>query len=266
MNPLREALPQVAALLGHLTDEIDREHITTRDEFVADCRRRWDDATLAATDAVIPHWRKMASYADGQTLWHVTAAMLALRELDEYREASPKDQKTLDWTVMLHDIAKEPTHERRDHRHAFRSAAVALRTLPRLGAATTAAFDLEVDAYHEMVLSAHRHSEAAGEDIQDNRFLPGMLAGASRLLEPEGACVVTAIALHSSITVLEAWPARAPISPDEERELVTPAVAALLLPLMLADSGGWNLFDPATLDAMYAETRQVFAGMAARWN
>jgi hypothetical protein len=31
-----------------------------------------------------------------------------------------------------------------------------------------------------------------------------------------------------------------------------------LLALTLADSGGWNLFDPPTLEAMYKETRAVF--------
>ena len=32
----------------------------------------------------------------------------------------------------------------------------------------------------------------------------------------------------------------------------------VLAALTLADSGGWNLFDPRTLEAMYEETRAVF--------
>ena len=31
-----------------------------------------------------------------------------------------------------------------------------------------------------------------------------------------------------------------------------------LLALTLGDSGGWNLFDPPTLESMYKETRAVF--------
>ena len=75
--------------------------------------------------------------------------------------------------------------------------------------------------------------------------------------EPTRTAVV-AIALHQSITSLAAWPVKAPRADDEVAAYVDDDVLPVLLALTLADSGGWNLFDPAKLAAMYAETRAVF--------
>ncbi len=84
------------------------------------------------------------------------------------------------------------------------------------------------------------------------------------MFEADGARLLKAIAMHQSVTVLEDWPSLAPLTPEQEVAFITPGVASLQLPLMLADSGGWNLFDPPTLGEMYADTRRVFAGIAAR--
>jgi hypothetical protein len=50
----------------------------------------------------------------------------------------------------------------------------------------------------------------------------------------------------------------APHSRAQIKTATTVEIVPALLALTLADSGGWNLFDPPTLAAMYAETRQVF--------
>ncbi len=263
MRPLQEVLPLVAQLLDDLDDAVRTGAITSTDEFTAECRLRWDEALLAHVDAVLPHWSTMASYADGKTLWHVTIAMVALLRLDDYLAAGEHEQHLMEWTVFLHDIAKEPTEERRDHRHAFRSAALAARYLPRLGFATTNAFATEFESWFATADNAYREDEDAGEPVQDNRFLAEILAGADRIFEPDGARLIKAIAMHQSVTVLEEWPSLAPLTAEQEQQFVTPQVASLQRPLMLADSGGWNLFDPPTLLAMYDETRRVFAAIEA---
>lgn len=263
MRPLRDVLPRVAQLLDDLDDAVRTGTITTTDEFTAESRRRWDASLLAHVDTVLPHWSTMASYADGKTLWHVTIAMVALLRLDDYLAAEEYEQHLLEWTVFLHDIAKEPTEELRDHRHAFRSAALAARYLPRLGFATTEAYASEFEAWFEVADNAYRADEAAGEPVQDNRFLAEILDGADRMLDLDGARLIKAIAMHQSVTVLEEWPSLAPLTPEEEQQFVTPQVASLQRPLMLADSGGWNLFDPPTLLAMYDETRRVFSRISA---
>lgn len=263
MIAFRTALPDVAALLDNLSRDIARSRITTQEDFDAACRRSWTPARMADVDDLIPRWSEMASYADGKTLCHVTAALLALYRLDEYRAAGGHLRTLMEWTVVLHDIAKQPAHGRRDHRHAFRSAVVALETLPRLGFEPKAAFAAKAESWRAMVLQAHLRDPASGEVVQDNAFLPPLVAGAHEMLESDGARIVTAIALHLAITVVGDWPSLAPLDAEQEQALVTPEIAELLQPLMLADNGGWNLLDPATLRSMYAETRAVFARIAS---
>jgi hypothetical protein len=219
---------------------------------------------MAEVVAVLPQWATMASFADGKTLWHVNLAMVALFDLDEYQTADAPERRLMEWTVLLHDIAKEPTEERRDHLHAFRSAAVVAGILPDLGFAITSFYEAGLDAWQQLVFASHRFDEAAGEPIADNTNLAEILAGADRLLAMDAARVVKAIALHQSVTVLAEWPSLAPLDAAQATAFITAEVAALQLPLMLADSGGWNLFDPSTLADMYSETRAVFAGIAAR--
>jgi hypothetical protein len=64
--------------------------------------------------------------------------------------------------------------------------------------------------------------------------------------------------MHQSITSLTAWPVKAPLTADEVTAYVDKDNFTPLLVMMLADSGGWNLFDPPTLESMYKETRAVF--------
>ena len=51
---------------------------------------------------------------------------------------------------------------------------------------------------------------------------------------------------------------QAPLTDEQVRASVDKDILPVLLALTLADSGGWNLFDPLTLAAMYEETRAVF--------
>lgn len=264
MTSLREAIPALARLLDDLDQRVRTGAIEDTEAFTAECRRRWDEEMMGTVDAALPGWAKMASFADGKTLWHVTIAMVALLRLDEYLGADEHERQLMEWTVLLHDIAKEPTENRRDHLHAFRSAAVAARLLPGLGFATTPAYPTEIDQWHEMVFAANRYDEEAGEPVSDNRFLADILDGIDRMFGPDGARLLKAIAMHQSVTVLEDWPSLAPLTPEQEVAFIPPGVASLQLPLMLADSGGWNLFDPPTLEDMYADTRRVFVDIAAR--
>lgn len=264
MRTLAEAIPPLAALLRDLNDAVAGGRYSGTDEFVAECRIRWTADLIATVDEVLPHWSTMASFADGKTLWHITIAMIALFDLDEYQDASDADRHLMEWTVLLHDIAKEPAPKTRDHLHGFRSAAVAAQTLPALGFTTTDAYPRDFADWRDIVHSAHRLDDAAGEPIPDNTNLPEIIAGIDRMFAGDGGRLLTAIALHQSVTVLVDWPSMAPLTPAQESAFITPAVASLQLPLMLADSGGWNLFDAETLASMYAETRAVFRGIADR--
>ncbi len=263
MRTIAADLPQLAAVLDDLSTGVAEGTIDSSEAFIARCRRRWDTSLIAQVDAMVPGWSTMASFADGKTLWHVNLAMAALYRLDEYLAAQPELRRVMEWTVLLHDIAKEPTHDHRDHRHAFRSAARAAVALPHLGFTTTDLFPTELEGWRGLVHGAWKHDPEAGEPIADNRFLPDIVAGVDRMFAGHAIPLLKAIALHQSVTVVADWPSLAPLTQAEERAYISTDVAALQLPLMLADNGGWNLFDPPTLHSMYAETRAVFSRIAA---
>jgi hypothetical protein len=212
---------------------------------------------MAEIEAVVPGWKHMASFEDGKTLWHVNLAMVALLQLDEYRSMSPGQQTVQQWIVFLHDVGKEPASGR-DHRHTFRSAAQAGRILPKLGFPVTAAYPREFEDWFNLTDTATRFDEAQKLEIQDNSKLSTILSGAKRIFAEPTRTAVGAIALHQSITTLAAWPVKAPLTSDQVMAYVDKDILPALLVLMLADSGGWTLFDAPTLDSMYQETRAVF--------
>jgi hypothetical protein len=211
---------------------------------------------LDEIDARVPGWQAMADADGGKTLLHTLAAAAALTLLDEYRAAPPDVQHQLEWIVVLHDLRKEPNGGR-DHRHAFRSGAWAGQVLPKLGFPVTPRYQREFTAWFELTDTAHIAAQIAdgSEQIQDNAKLALIMGGANRVFASPTTEMVKAITLHQSITVVEGWLVPAPLSEDQERVFLDRATRSLLLPLMLADSGGWNLFEPRARREMYASTR-----------
>jgi len=97
--------------------------------------------------------------------------------------------------------------------------------------------------------------------IQDNSKLSRILGEAKRIFAEPTRTAVSVITLHQSITSLAAWPVKAPLTDDQVMAYVDEDIFTALLAMMLADSGGWNLFDPPTLESMYKETRAVFRNL-----
>ena len=256
ISSVAETLPEVWGFLQKLNAGVNAGTIKSTDELIKRCRAFYTAERMAKIEAVVPGWKHMASFDDGKTLWHINVAMLALLQLDEYRSMSPGRQAVEQWIVFLHDIAKEP-EAGRDHRHSFRSAALAGRILPKLGFPVTAAYSSEFQDWFNLTDTATRLDEAK-VPIQDNSKLPKILSGARRIFAEPTRTAVSAIALHQSITSLAAWPVKAPLTDDQVMAYVGKEIVPALLVLTLADSGGWNLFDPPTLDSMYKETRAVF--------
>jgi len=256
MTPaIAELLPELDSFVDELADDIAHvEH----DEFLRRCRTFYSDGRVTAIDDVVDGWATMASFGDGVTLWHTTAAMASLRRLDEYSVAGPPTRNLMDWAVLLHDIGKQPDGRDRDHMHAFRSAALAGRVLPDIGFETTEAWSAGFGAWSSLTVSASRHDTEHDELVQDNHRLTAILDGANRLYGPDGAVVLTAIALHLSVTVVADWPARTPLTSAEERRFIDPSSTSVLLATMLADHGGWNTFDRPMLRRYLAETRACF--------
>ena len=206
---------------------------------------------MATIEAVVPGWAHMASFNDGVTMRHTTAALVSIFALSEYVEADEHDRWLIEWAVLLHDLAKEPVGGR-DHRHAVRSAAQAGRVLRAFGAAR--GDEARFEEWFHLADTAY-----TADRLPDNDKLPGILAGADRLFGRDAALIIKAITLHLSITVVDDWPVPRPLTPEEERRYVDADLAPLLQALMQADNGGWNLFDEPTLSMMLRQTRARFA-------
>jgi hypothetical protein len=260
ISSVAKTLPELWLFLEQLSAGVEAGTIKSTEQLIERCQEFYTTERMAAIEAVVPGWQHMASFEHGKTLWHINVAMVALLQLDEYRSMSPSQQTVQQWIVFLHDVAKEPVG-RRDHRHSFRSAAHAGRVMPQLGFPVTAAYASEFQDWFTLTDTATRFDEAQKLHIQDNGKLPKILGGAKRIFAEPTRTAVSAIALHQSITALAAWPVQAPLTDDQVRAYVDKDIFPALLALMLADSGGWNLFDPPTLEAMYKETRAVFLNL-----
>lgn len=255
------ALPEVWRFIQELTEDVNTGGIRSAEQLTKRCREFYTPKRMAEIDRILPGWKHMASFEDGNTLWHINEAMVALLQLDEYRSMMPQQQTVQQWIVLLHDVAKEPAG-RRDHRHSFRSAAQAGRIMPKLGFPVTAAYASVFQDWFSLANTATRFDEMQKLQVQDNRKLPQILGGARRIFAEPTRTAVSAIALHQSITSLAAWPVQAPLTDDEIKASIDKDVLPVLLVLTLADSAGWNLFDRSTLESMYQETREVFGKLS----
>jgi hypothetical protein len=260
LAPLSAKLPDLWEHLNVLDAGIRGGTLTSTDGLISTSRAFYTPERMDHIETVIPGWKHMASYEHGKTLWHVNLAMVALLRLDEYR-AMPLDQQIVQqWIVLLHDLAKEPEGGR-DHRHSFRSAAKAARILPTLGFPVRELYASSIDAWFALADTAVVFNATRSLPVQDNAKLPAIMGGIGVMFPEPTRSAVAAIALHQSFTSLAAWPVMAPMSQDEVKHIVDAGMVPALRALMLADSGGWNLFDPPTLEAMYTETRGVFAAL-----
>jgi hypothetical protein len=260
ISSVAETLPELWLFLEKLSAGVEAGTIRSTEQLIERCQEFYTAERMAQIEAVVPGWQHMASFQHGKTLWHINVAMVALLQLDEYRSMSPSQQTVQQWIVFLHDVAKEPVGGR-DHQHSFRSAAHAGRIMPQLGFPVTAAYPLEFQDWFHLTDTATRFDEAQALEIQDNSKLPSILGGAKRIFAEPTRTAVSVIALHQSITSLAAWPVQAPLTDDQVMAYVDKDIFPALLALTLADSGGWNLFDPPTLEAMYKETRAVFRAL-----
>ncbi|MDH3500447.1 MAG: hypothetical protein OEM97_10015 [Acidimicrobiia bacterium] len=257
IRPIVQTLPSLWRFIQELSAGVQVGTVASAEDLIERSRAFYIPERMAEIERVIPGWARMASYAGGRTLWHVNEAMVALLRLAEYHEASERDQAALEWVIFLHDLAKEPDGGR-DHRHAFRSVAAVGAILPRLGFPVSSAYQSEFHRWFELTDRATRFDTDLGYDVQDNDKLSLILGGIRRMFGEPTRSALAAICLHQSITVLADWPVPAPISSRQASAFIDDQTRRYLLVVMLADTGGWNLFDPPTLRAMYNEIRSVF--------
>jgi hypothetical protein len=211
------------------------------------------------TALVVPHWRKMASYADGLTLVHVMCVFMGLYMLPEFLAMSEEQQGLMKWAILFHDVEKEPRPGKRDYPHAFRSAAGAALALPKLGFPTASEYDRLIYEWNEFTRSAITVLENSSDPVQDNRKLPHILDGIRRMFgqRTPAALILQTILFHLAVD-MDFWPPPAPISDDEMKKYFDRELIPLLRVMHLADGEGWQLFDPGFRERGRIDTLSVF--------
>lgn len=219
-------------------------------------------AMLDKVENVAPGWRNMAAQGQGVTQVHVMCAFIGLMIRPEFRRASPAQQELAKWIVLFHDIAKHVEPGTSDGTHAFRSATNAAAALPAIGFVVTARHANDCDEWLTMVREAHvRHDDGhTATPIQDNTRLPGIIEGIDRLFGhgSSAALIVKTVLLHHSITMLEQYPVSAPLTDRETERYLDREFLTQLKLMSLADSDGWELFDPPTRERYRQQILTVF--------
>ena len=260
---LQDHLPDLCGFVRTLARQIEAGELQDEDELVLRFRDFYTFDRMHAIEAVAPGWQDMAAHADRATLNHVTQVLIALQLLPEYRLASKDLQALIEWTVLYHDLGKQVIAGQRDALHAFRSATMAARSLPRVGFPTSDAYPTGLEPWTRLVLGASVVAPDGKGSIQDNRALPEILHGIDRLFGAGSAValIVQAVLLHQSLTVVPDWPNPGSLSEAELPMCIRPALLPLLQAMMLVDSDAWQLFDPNSKARFRESTLAVFANV-----
>lgn len=257
---LEDHLPALCDFVRSLARQIEAGELQEGETLLRRFRDFYSADCMQAIEIVAPGWLEMAAHADGATLNHITQALIALQLLPEYRQAPRHPQALMEWTVLYHDLGKQVIGGQRDSLHAFRSATIAARTLPKVGFLAGEAYQATLDAWTQLVLGAAVAAIDGKGLVQDNRALPEILRGIDRLFGTDSApaLVVQAVLLHQSLNVVPEWPNAGSLTDTEIALCIRPASVPLLEALMLVDSDAWQLFDPLSKAKFRQSTLAVF--------
>ncbi len=223
----------------------------------------FDIQQMEETESVIPGWTRMASYTDGITLTHVICVFLGMSMLPEYKKLNESQKNLVNWIVLFHDVEKIHIKGKRDFIHGFVSASTTAKALGDLGFSVTDQYKELLSSWGELTRSAIAKSENGGDDIQDNKKLPRIIAGIDEMFgdNTAGALITKGVLLHMSVNVVLEYPQAAPLSNDEIKQYIGKDLTPLLKVMMLADNDGWTLFYPETREQQRRETLEVFEGL-----
>ena len=254
-------MPALYEFVRALAARIEAGELKDADELAARILDFYTADRMDAIETAAPGWRDMAGYADGATRKHITEALIALQLLPEYRNASEQLQPLMEWSVLYHDLGKQVIGGQRDSMHAFRSATMAARTLPKVGFRASDAYLSAIDPWTRLVLGASVPAPDGRGPVPDKSALPEILQGSERLFGAGSgaALIVQAVLLHQSLDVVPEWPNPGSLADAEVPLCIRPTLLPLLEAMMLVDSDAWQLLDPASKAKFRQSTLEVFA-------
>jgi hypothetical protein len=255
----RICLPELFEFVVSLTDQIDHGIITNWDDFEDQVLTFYNPAQMGKIEEYVPGWGRMASYADGATLIHVTSALVALLQLPEYRSGARSDQQVMQWIILFHDIGKQLTPEGgRDPAHAFRSAILTARGLQHNR--FVQADNSELDEFCSLIQSAIKFDPQSGLEIQDNSRLDLIIEKLERLFQhntPE-TFILKSVLFHMSLDVVTDWPQFTPLDDTDIKIYLDRDVIPYLRAMMLVDNDAWAMFSREEKKKNRQKTLSVF--------
>ncbi len=257
MLKVESRLPELMPFIDELRREYESGTLTSWPQMAEKVHAFFSPAMMDKVELTLPGWKEMASYANAQTLIHVTSVLTALTLCPEYQHATPHQQALMKWIVLFHDLAKKPYPGKRDHIHGFVSAALTGKALPHLG--FTVNNPESIDAWASLTASSITKHPKTGEDIHDNSRLPAIMEGIDKIFSVDAALVIKTVLFHMSIDVVSEWPQAAPLNTAEIRDYIDADLFPLLKIMMLVDNHAWTFFDSKANQHDRAETLAAFA-------
>lgn len=239
-------LPFLNQFILELVDAYQSGKLSSWDELDEKVKTFFTPERMEQTEALVPGWKKMASYSDGITLTHVMCVFLGVYMLPEFRDLTPEQQQIAKWIVLFHDLDKFHIRGKKDTMHAFRSGVLAAKELPAFGFPVTEKYDELINTWSELTFHAFIAQDNDAAPKPDNQKLPEILAGIDELFGKNApAALITKVALlHISLNIDPLYPTPAPLTEDEIKRFITPNLFPLLKVMMLGDNEGWTLFEP----------------------
>jgi hypothetical protein len=234
---IAEKLPDLWLFLEKLDAAVKSGTIRSTEQLIERCKEFYTAERMAKIEAVVPGWTHMASFEQGKTLWHINVAMVALLQLDEYRSMSPI-QQTVQWIVLT-------TWPRNRLVGAIIDTASAQRRTQDESCPRSIPGDrrLSIRVPGVVNLQTMRCNSRRRTGDQDSTLPRTSSPGRSSPSRRDSGHHNRTASVHN---ILAAWPVKAPLTDDQVIAYVDKDLVTTLLPLTLADSAGWNLFEPKT--------------------
>lgn len=258
-------LSELMAFIQQMHDDYESGKFANWQEFTLPIHTWYTPQRLQAIDDVVMGWQKMSTYADQQTLIHLTAALVSLLSLEEYLALTPEQQNLALWIVLYHDVEKEVINGKRDHTHGFRSAAMCAKGLVRHGL-TDNVDRLTIQSWIDLTYTATIFDETKQDHIQDNSKLESIMAGIDQVfdgLDIPASLIISGVLLHMSLDVVDDFPSAAPLTNDQICACISPILFPLLQVMMLTDSLAWSVFDTDRRAPEREQTLREFARVKA---
>lgn len=254
-------LPELNRFILNLTKEYNAGNINSWDDLDERVKNFFTPQKITKVESIVPGWKKMASYSGGITLTHVTCVFLGMFMLPEFRRLAREQQQTAKWIILFHDIDKFHTQGKKDTMHAFRSAIIAAKDLPRLGFPITDKYHEQIDSWSELTYNAFIDQGEGVALKPDNLKLPEILMGINQLFgeNSPASLIVKTVLLHISLDVDVNYPTPSPLSIVEIEHYIDPILFPLLRVMMLSDNEGWSMFDSEVRAQQRNDTLRSFA-------